>query len=123
MPQIMQNYVTMQIKSPQNEREETWVTVTVSPWSQSSGSGRKVIVAAEGAGAGTCVGASEGFLGWIAYLGAANAGVPLSMLVQQFGWGAFFVALLSACAVAIALLAPITGAQSEVQRAAKAAAR
>ena len=69
------------------------------------------------------VGASEGFLGWIAYLGAANAGVPLSMLVQQFGWGAFFVALLSACAVAIALLAPITGAQSEVQRAAKAAAR
>ena len=69
------------------------------------------------------VGASEGFLGWIAYLGAANAGVPLSMLVQQYGWGAFFVALLAACAVAIALLAPITGAQSEVQRAAKAAAR
>ena len=69
------------------------------------------------------VGASEGFLGWIAYLGAANAGVPLSMLVQQYGWGAFFVALLAACAAAIALLAPITGAQSEVQRVAKAAAR
>ena len=66
------------------------------------------------------VGASEGFLGWIAYLGAANAGVPLSMLVQQYGWGAFFVSLLTACAAAIALLAPITGAQSEVQRAAKA---
>ena len=45
------------------------------------------------------VGASEGFLGWIAYLGAANAGVPLSLLVQQYGWGAFFVALLMACAV------------------------
>ena len=69
------------------------------------------------------VGASEGFLGWIAYLGAANAGVPLSMLVQQYGWGAFFVALLAACAAAIALLAPITGAQSEVQRAAKMPAR
>jgi sugar phosphate permease len=66
------------------------------------------------------VGASEGFLGWIAYLGAANAGVPLYMLVQQYGWGAFFVSLLTACAAAIALLAPITGAQSEVQRAAKA---
>ena len=45
------------------------------------------------------VGASEGFLGWIAYLGAANAGVPLSLLVQQYGWNAFFVALLLACAV------------------------
>lgn len=66
------------------------------------------------------VGASEGFLGWIAYLGAANAGVPLSMLVQQYGWGAFFIALLSACVVAFALLAPITGAQSEVQRTAGA---
>ena len=27
-------------------------------------------------------GASEGFLGWIAYLGAANAGIPLSMIVK-----------------------------------------
>ena len=62
------------------------------------------------------VGASEGFLGWIAYLGAANAGVPLSLLVQQYGWNAFFVALLLACAVGILLLAPITGAQSHVQR-------
>uniref|UniRef100_A0A6U2BE34 Major facilitator superfamily (MFS) profile domain-containing protein n=2 Tax=Micromonas pusilla TaxID=38833 RepID=A0A6U2BE34_MICPS len=62
------------------------------------------------------VGASEGFLGWIAYLGAANAGVPLSLLVQQYGWNAFFAALLLACAAAIVLLAPITGAQSHVQR-------
>ena len=28
------------------------------------------------------VGASEGFLGWVAYLGAANAGIPLSMIVK-----------------------------------------
>lgn len=28
------------------------------------------------------VGASEGFLGWIAYLGAANAGIPLSIIVK-----------------------------------------
>lgn len=63
------------------------------------------------------VGASEGFLGWIAYLGAANAGVPLSLLVQQYGWNAFFTALLMACGVGILLLAPITGAKSHVQRA------
>ncbi len=36
------------------------------------------------------VGASEGFLGWIAYLGAANAGIPLSIIVKQFGWCAAF---------------------------------
>ena len=29
------------------------------------------------------MGASEGFLGWVAYLGAANAGVPLSIIVKQ----------------------------------------
>lgn len=65
------------------------------------------------------VGASEGFLGWIAYLGAANAGVPLSLLVQQYGWNAFFTALLLACFVGVMLLAPITRAQSQVQREAK----
>ncbi|CEG00957.1 Major facilitator superfamily domain, general substrate transporter [Ostreococcus tauri] len=62
------------------------------------------------------VGASEGFLGWIAYLGAANAGVPLSLLVQQYGWDAFFAALLSATAVGILLLAPMIDAKSYLQR-------
>ncbi|OUS42055.1 MFS family transporter: hexose phosphate [Ostreococcus tauri] len=62
------------------------------------------------------VGASEGFLGWVAYLGAANAGVPLSLLVQQYGWGAFFAALLSACGVGILLLLPLTRAKSYLQR-------
>jgi OPA family sugar phosphate sensor protein UhpC-like MFS transporter len=28
------------------------------------------------------VGASQGFLGWVAYLGAANAGIPLSFVVR-----------------------------------------
>lgn len=32
------------------------------------------------------VGASEGFLGWVAYLGAANAGIPLSIIVKNYGW-------------------------------------
>jgi hypothetical protein len=34
------------------------------------------------------VGASEGFLGWVAYLGAANAGIPLSIIVKTYGWEA-----------------------------------
>lgn len=62
------------------------------------------------------VGASQGVLGWIAYLGAANAGVPLSWLVQQQGWGAYFSALLGACGVALLLLAPLAGARSHAER-------
>lgn len=69
------------------------------------------------------VGASEGFLGWVAYLGAANAGVPLSLLVQQFGWDAFFATMVGASAVALLLLAPLANAKSFVQREKEAAAR
>ena len=29
----------------------------------------------------------QGFLGWVAYLGAANAGIPLSYIVKTYGWG------------------------------------
>jgi sugar phosphate permease len=66
------------------------------------------------------VGASQGILGWIAYLGAANAGIPLSHVVQQQGWGGFFTALLGACAVALLLLSTVAGAQSYLQREEKA---
>lgn len=62
------------------------------------------------------VGASEGFLGWVAYLGAANAGVPLSMLVQTFGWDAFFATMVGASLLAILLLLPLLNAKSFVQR-------
>ena len=61
------------------------------------------------------VGASQGFLGWVAYLGAANAGIPLSMVVRDYGWGAYFTALLAACGVAVLLLAPMINAKSYVQ--------
>jgi len=62
------------------------------------------------------VGASEGFLGWIAYLGAANAGVPLSIIVRDYGWNAYFTTLLAACAGALLLLAPMTNLKSFTQR-------
>jgi sugar phosphate permease len=48
--------------------------------------------------------------------GAANAGIPLSHLVQSQGWGAFFTALLGACGVALLLLAFVANAQSFGQR-------
>ncbi len=52
-------------------------------------------------------GSATGFIGWIAYLGAAVAGYPLSILTQEYGWQAFFIALGIAGVVAAMLLAPI----------------
>ncbi len=115
------------------------------------------------------VGASEGFLGWIAYLGtpwvlcpvalvalvallvslrdssrpalrlafnrgmgrdvlaaiaacvllppgAANAGIPLSIIVKEYGWAAYFNTLVCACFLALLLLSPMVNLRSYVQR-------
>eukprot|EP01024_Parvocaulis_polyphysoides_P017564 TRINITY_DN17760_c0_g2_i3.p1 TRINITY_DN17760_c0_g2~~TRINITY_DN17760_c0_g2_i3.p1 ORF type:complete len:464 (-),score=81.98 TRINITY_DN17760_c0_g2_i3:1441-2655(-) len=62
------------------------------------------------------VGASEGFLGWIAYLGAANAGIPLSIIVKNYGWNWYFTALVCACGGALLLLAPMVNLKSFIQR-------
>uniref|UniRef100_A0A7S0YG03 Major facilitator superfamily (MFS) profile domain-containing protein n=1 Tax=Polytomella parva TaxID=51329 RepID=A0A7S0YG03_9CHLO len=62
------------------------------------------------------VGASEGFLGWVAYLGAANAGIPLSVVVKEHGWDAYFGTLIFACGMALLLLSPMTKLRSYVQR-------
>eukprot|EP00877_Chromochloris_zofingiensis_P003701 jgi/Chrzof1/13331/Cz07g29050.t1 len=62
------------------------------------------------------VGASEGFLGWIAYLGAANAGIPLSIIVKDYGWNSYFTTLITACGLALLLLSPMVNLRSYVQR-------
>lgn len=69
------------------------------------------------------VGASEGFLGWVAYLGAANAGIPLSIIVKQYGWDAYFGTLAFACVMALLLLSPMTNLRSYVQREKRRVAR
>ena len=61
------------------------------------------------------VGASEGFLGWVAYFGAAAAGYPVSLLVKGGGWGAFFRLLLTTALAAFALLSTIANAPSFAQ--------
>ena len=68
------------------------------------------------------VGASEGFLGWVAYMGAAVAGYPLSLIVKRFGWSIFFRTLVGACFAGFLLLAPISNALSYQQREAAAVA-
>ena len=65
------------------------------------------------------VSAAQGFLGWVSYLGAANAGVPLAALVQRAGWDAYFGALAAACGVVVLLVAPLAVAPSYSQKEAR----
>jgi sugar phosphate permease len=67
------------------------------------------------------VGASQGLLGWIAYLGAANAGVPIASVVQRSGWGGFFTAMLGATFVVMLLLSSASNARSYAQQQVKEA--
>ncbi|OOF47201.1 MFS transporter family glucose-6-phosphate receptor UhpC [Rodentibacter trehalosifermentans] len=56
-------------------------------------------------------GTATGFVGLFAYLGAAIAGYPLALIVQQFHWTGFFI-LVACCAAGIGLsLLPFLKAQ------------
>jgi len=61
------------------------------------------------------VGASEGFLGIIAYLGGACAGYPLSQVIRYKSWDGAFFTFVAAAAAAVLLLVPIRNAKSFVQ--------
>ncbi len=52
-------------------------------------------------------GSATGFIGWVAYLGAATAGYPLSLITQLWGWEAFFIALGISGVVSVLLLLPL----------------
>ncbi|MBI2743851.1 MAG: MFS transporter [Chlamydiales bacterium] len=52
-------------------------------------------------------GSATGFVGWIAYLGAATAGYPLGKMTQEFGWLGFFIVLAACGAISVALLLPL----------------
>lgn len=45
-----------------------------------------------------------------------SAGIPLSIIVKDYGWGAYFSTLIAACGVALLLLWPMTNLRSYVQR-------
>jgi len=57
-------------------------------------------------------GTSTGFVGWFAYLGAAAAGYPLSIVAQTFGWDRFFLLLVGCSVIASLLLIPLWSARS-----------
>lgn len=54
-------------------------------------------------------GTASGFVGWIAYLGAASAGFPIGFVCEYWGWYGFFV-IMGVCAViSVLLLLPFWG--------------
>jgi len=52
---------------------------------------------------------STGFIGYFAYLGAAFAGYPLGLVMQNFGWQGFFASIFGCCLVTLGFLVPLWG--------------
>lgn len=50
---------------------------------------------------------STGFIGFIAYLGAAVAGYPLGKIAQEYGWEGFFYTLIGCSIIALIILLPL----------------
>ncbi|KAI0562762.1 Sugar phosphate transporter [Gracilaria domingensis] len=55
----------------------------------------------------SAVSSTIGLLGWIAYLGAAVSGYPLTKIVSKLGWGAYFASLIGFAGTAMILLLPM----------------
>jgi OPA family sugar phosphate sensor protein UhpC-like MFS transporter len=55
---------------------------------------------------------ATGFIGWIAYIGAASAGYPLGQITQSFGWNGFFITLIGSAAITSLLLLPLWKAKT-----------
>lgn len=58
---------------------------------------------------------ATGFIGCIAYLGAACAGYPLGKITQDFGWEGFFLTLTICAVVSSMLLLPLWRVKSRAQ--------
>ncbi|KAG1666222.1 hypothetical protein FOA52_011522 [Chlamydomonas sp. UWO 241] len=63
----------------------------------------------------SAVSASQGVLGLVAYMGASCSGIPLSYIIQHYGWNGYFAAMAAACVCALALLYPLANARSFAQ--------
>jgi len=60
---------------------------------------------------------STGFIGWIAYMGAAVAGYPLGKVAQELGWSGYFWFLSLCCAVSVLLLLPLWNVKAHAKEA------
>ncbi len=52
-------------------------------------------------------GTATGFIGWIAYVGAACAGYPLGKVAHEWGWSGFFIILAACAIISFCLLIPL----------------
>ena len=43
-------------------------------------------------------------------------GIPLSIIVKDYGWSTYFTTLIAACGMSLLLLSPMTNLRSHVQR-------
>ncbi|MBM3208603.1 MAG: MFS transporter [Chlamydiae bacterium] len=50
---------------------------------------------------------ATGFVGWVAYIGAASAGYPLGKITQEWGWYGFFMILGFCGLISVLLLLPL----------------
>lgn len=57
-------------------------------------------------------GTATGFIGWVAYLGAASAGYPLGKITQFWGWQGFFYVVIGCAALSTLFLAPLWRAKT-----------
>jgi OPA family sugar phosphate sensor protein UhpC-like MFS transporter len=57
-------------------------------------------------------GAATGFIGFIAYLGIATSGYPLTKIMEAAGWSGFFITLGICGVVSVLLLIPMWGIKS-----------
>lgn len=58
---------------------------------------------------------ANGFIGWIAYLGAACAGYPVGKAIELWGWNGFFAILIACGLVSVALLVPFWRNKEQTQ--------
>lgn len=56
---------------------------------------------------------ANGFIGWLAYLGAACAGYPIGKVIEIWGWNGFFYILTVCGVLSVALLLPFWGRKVE----------
>ncbi len=61
-------------------------------------------------------GTATGFVGWIAYLGAATAGYPLGLITQKWGWEGFFMFIAACGVISVACLLPLWNVKSFVSK-------
>jgi OPA family sugar phosphate sensor protein UhpC-like MFS transporter len=62
-------------------------------------------------------GTATGFIGCIAYFGAAVAGYPVAKMTQEWGWQMFFYILAACCLIATAFLIPMWSLRPQSKKA------